>query len=254
MGATELLETPGLLTGAGALVLIASEVDGAGALALAHWKRPLLILHAVEDEKVPIDRAETLFRAAAQPKSFAALEAGDHLLTERRHAEHAAQLIAEWAAPRWPAESRAPHEKDKHGDVTVSWLGHGLAHVVHAPPHQLLADEPPELGGEERGPNPYDFLLGALGACTAMTLRMYANLKKWPLEGLSVRLRHARIYAKDCEGCETTEGMIDRIEREIHFEGPLTEEQLGRLVEIANKCPVHKTLTAEIRIPTKRMS
>lgn len=242
------------LPNAEALILLSSDVEPSTCDVLAHWNRPLLVLHSVADERVSLARAETVFQAASQPKSFLTLEHGGHLLEDAAAAAQAARLAATWAAPRWPTEDRAPHEKDHHGDVTVSFLGDGMAHLVHAPPHHLVSDEPPDLGGQERGPNPYDLLLAALGACTAMTVRMYANLKKWPLEGMSVRLRHARIHAKDCEDCETKEGMVDRIEREIQFSGPLSSEQLDRLMEIANKCPVHRTLSSETKIPTTRLS
>lgn len=237
-----------------ALVLIASDVEASTCDVLKSWGRPLLLLHSVEDERVSINRAEAVFQAALQPKSFVALESGGHRLEDAGAARQAARLIAEWAAPRWPTDPRAPHEKDHHGDVTVSWLGEGMTHMVHAPPHHFVLDEPPDLGGQELGPNPYDLLLASLGACTAMTVRMYANLKKWPLEAMTVRLRHKRLYAKDCEECETKEGMVDRIEREVQFGGPLSEEQHTRLMEIANKCPVHRTLTSETRIPTTRLA
>lgn len=252
--ANEVLRALDALPGARALVLLASDVEPSTCDVLRHWGRPLLILHSVEDERVSIERAEAVYQAAPQPKSFIALEGGDHRLSASATARQAARLCATWASPRWPTEGRAPHEKDHHGDVTVSWLGDAMTHMVHAPPHHLISDEPPDLGGKELGPNPYDLLLAALGACTAMTVRMYANLKKWPLESMSVRLRHAKIHAKDCADCETKEGMIDRIEREIRLGGPLSPEQQDRLMEIANKCPVHRTLMSETKIPTTRMS
>jgi putative redox protein len=111
-----------------------------------------------------------------------------------------------------------------------------------------MADEPGEAGGTDTGPSPYELVLAGLGACTSMTISMYARRKQWPLEDVIVRLKHSRMYARDCEECETKEGMLDRIEREIVLTGPLTEEQRARLLEIANKCPVHRTLTSQIRI------
>ena len=116
--------------------------------------------------------------------------------------------------------------------------------------HRFLADEPVKAGGLDSGPGPYDLLLAALGACTSMTLRLYADRKQIPLKRTQVRLRHGRIYATDCAECETKEGMIDHIDREITFEGDLTPEQRQRLLEIADKCPVHHTLKSEVDIRT----
>jgi uncharacterized OsmC-like protein len=135
--------------------------------------------------------------------------------------------------------------------VTVRGSASGLAQQISVGPHRLTADEPASVGGTDTGPNPYDLLLAALGACTSMTLALYARRKQWPLEGVTVRLRHSRVHAADCEACETREGLLDRIDRDVELIGPLSEEQRGRLLEIANKCPVHRTLTSEIDIQTR---
>ena len=127
----------------------------------------------------------------------------------------------------------------------------GLAQGIETGRHRLGADEPVEAGGADAGPSPYELLLAALGACTSMTLSMYARRKQWPLEGVTVRLEHAKIHAQDCAECETKEGMLDRIERDISLAGPLTAEQRARLLEIANRCPVHRTLVSEIDIRTR---
>src|ERR1700687_903941 len=124
-----------------------------------------------------------------------------------------------------------------HGDAT------GFSQQILAGAHALTADEPVEGGGADIGPAPYDLLLAALGACTSMTLGMYARRKLWPLESVTVRLRHSRVYATDCAECETKEGMLDRIDRDIELTGDLTAEQRAKLLEIADKCPVHRTLT-----------
>jgi putative redox protein len=127
----------------------------------------------------------------------------------------------------------------------------GFAEEIVVGPHQLTADEPIEVGGKDTGPSPYDLLLAALGSCTSMTIALYARTKKWPLESVTVNLRHSKIHAADCRDCETKEGKIDRIEREIHLVGKLDAEQQKRLLEIADNCPVHRTLKPEIDIQTR---
>lgn len=135
-------------------------------------------------------------------------------------------------------------------EIVVQGGATGLAQDITFGPHTLIADEPVEVGGSDRGPTPYDLLCAALGSCTSMTLQMYARRKGWPLEGVVVRLRHGRIHARDCAECETREGKLDLIEREIALRGPLSDEQRERLREIADRCPVHRTLTQEIVIRT----
>ncbi len=142
-------------------------------------------------------------------------------------------------------------EKADVRSVAVRGSAAGFAQEIHAGPHRLHADEPVSAGGTDTGPSPYDLLLAALGACTSMTVAMYARRKAWPLEEVTVHLRHSKIHAADCAECETREGMLDRIDRDIHFAGPLTDEQRSKLLEIANKCPVHRTLTSEIDIKTR---
>ncbi|MCC7047287.1 MAG: OsmC family protein [Alphaproteobacteria bacterium] len=138
-------------------------------------------------------------------------------------------------------------------EVVVEERGTGkFTQDVLSGSHRLTADEPREAGGDDTGPGPYDYLLAALGACTSMTIRMYAARKAWPLQRVHVRLRHAKIHAADCADCETKVGMVDRIEREIALDGALSAEQLAKLMEIADKCPVHRTLTSEISILTRR--
>lgn len=136
-------------------------------------------------------------------------------------------------------------------DVIVRGDASGFTQEIVVGPHRLTADEPIEVGGKDTGPSPYDLLLAALGSCTSMTVAMYARLKKWPLESVTVNLRHSKIHATDCRDCETQEGKIDRIEREIHLAGNLDAEQQKRLLEIADKCPVHRTLKSEIDIQTR---
>ena len=136
-------------------------------------------------------------------------------------------------------------------EVVVHGSAQGFAQEITVGGHRLRADEPVADGGTDTGPGPYDLLLAALGSCTSMTVAMYARRKEWPLESVRVRLRHAKIYAEDCANCDTKVGMLDRIERDVELVGPLDQDQRARLLEIANKCPVHRTLTSEIEIRTR---
>ncbi len=139
-------------------------------------------------------------------------------------------------------------------EVTVQERGTGAyTQDVVVGTHRLTADEPRDVGGDDAGPGPYDYLLAALGACTSMTIRMYVQRKQWPLRRIHVRLHHAKIHAKDCAECETKVGLVDQITREITLEGDLDAEQTAKVMEIADKCPVHRTLTSEIRIVTRRV-
>jgi putative redox protein len=140
------------------------------------------------------------------------------------------------------------HLQDDSGTVTVRGRADSFSQNIVIGRHQLTSDEPIEVGGTDTGPSPYDLLLAALGSCTSMTVALYARRKQWPLEDVTVRLQHSRIHAADCADCETKDGMLDSIECEIVLAGPLTEGQRSRLLEIANKCPVYRTLTSEIKI------
>ena len=142
-------------------------------------------------------------------------------------------------------------EQAEPGHVIVHGTAAGFAQEVKVGSHELFADEPVSYGGTETGPTPYDLLLAALGTCTSMTIGLYARKRQWPLQNITVSLRHSKIHAADCDNCETKEGKVDRIERDIHLTGSLTDEQRVKLIEIADKCPVHQTLTSEINIKTR---
>lgn len=220
--------------------------------AIGRLRRALLVLHSPRDAIVPIDNASQIFLAAKHPKSFVSLDDADHLVSRREDAAYIAQVIAAWAA-RYVGESAPePAAAGAESGVRVEEAGSGgFANFIHAGRHRLRADEPESLGGADTGPSPYQLLLAALGACTSMTLRMYAEHKGWPLERVAVRLTHDKIHARDCAECETREGKVDRIERVIEVRGALDAAQRARLLEIADRCPVHRTLEGEITIPTR---
>ena len=215
----------------------------------------LMVLHSPSDTLVDVDQARRIFQAARHPKSFVSLDGADHLLSRAEDARWAGGLIAAWAGRYVGAPEVAPLPDEavgtQGGEVIVRAGPTGLAQEVLAGKHRLIADEPEELGGTDTGPTPYGLLLASLGACTSMTLRMYADRKGWPLEGVTVRLRHDKVHAKDCADCEAKDGHIDEIQRVVRVEGPLDEEQRERLLEIANKCPVHRTLESEIKVRTR---
>ena len=216
---------------------------------LGGLRKALLVLHSPTDDLVGIENASAIFTAAKHPKSFVSLDGADHLLSKRRDAVYVAEVIAAWSE-RYLDMVPEPDEMPIDG-VLVSETGNGkFEQSVVVGKHRYLADEPTSVGGNGSGPSPYEYLLAGLGACTSMTIRLYADLKKIPLKRVSVLLRHDKIHAADCENCETREGKIDRIEREVTLTGYLTPEQRARLMEIADKCPVHRTLHSELHIPT----
>ena len=215
--------------------------------------KALLVMHSPTDDTVGIDNATRIFVGAKHPKSFVSLSGADHLLSQRRDSTYVAEMIAAWAT-RYVDLATAPtaEAQDKPRQVVVQETGNGkFQNTVAIGPHHLLADEPRAAGGEDTGPGPYDFLLTALGACKNMTMRLYADRKSFPLERATVTLNHSKIYARDCAECETKEGMLDQIEVAIGLDGPLDADQRQRILEIADKCPVHRTLTSEIRIVTR---
>ena len=216
--------------------------------------KSLLIMHSPTDDTVGIDNATRIFVAAKRPKSFVSLADADHLLSQRRDSTYVADVIAAWAE-RY-IDSVAPEQAADLGDaprqvVVRETRNSKFQQTVTVGPHRMLADEPVAAGGEDSGPGPYDFLLSALGACKSMTMRLYADRKSLPLERATVTLSHSKIHAQDCAECETKEGMLDQIDVAIGLEGALDAEQRKRILEIADKCPVHRTLTSEIRILTK---
>jgi len=220
---------------------------------VAKLHKALLIMHSPTDDTVGIDNATNIFLAAKHPKSFVSLSGADHLLSAKRDSAYVADVIAAWAeryVDPVAAVSAAAAEGPRNVVVRETRASK-FQQTVTSGPHQLLADEPVGAGGEDSGPGPYDLLLSALGACTSMTMRMYADRKSLPVERITVTLKHNKIHAEDCAECETREGLIDQIDRVIAIEGALDADQRKRLMEIADKCPVHRTLTSEVRIFTR---
>lgn len=222
--------------------------------------RSLLIFHSPVDELVGIDNAAEIYTAARHPKSFVSLDDADHLLTRERDSLYVGSVLAAWAARYVGLEStgREPSDADTDADaaatgdrVVTSTSAGAFRTEVRAGRHRLVADEPESVGGEDLGPSPYDLLAAALGACTTMTLKMYAERKGWPLERATVRLRHSRVHADDADRCEDREPRVDHMARELSLEGDLDAAQRARMLEIADRCPVHRTLSAGMLVETE---
>ena len=213
--------------------------------------RALLVLHAPRDAVVGIENASEIFKAAKHPKSFVTLDDADHLISGARDAEYAAGVIAAWAARYLDLRAPAPPPGAPEGVVRVSEADPDgfLQDIQSGPRHHLLADEPEAYGGTGQGMSPYGFLSAALGACTSMTIRMYARRKGWPLDHVSVEVNHDKVHAQDA-GTGTDE-KADRFTRAVRLEGDLDDEQRARLMEIADRCPVHRTLERRSEIVTQ---
>ena len=213
-------------------------------------KRALLVFHSPVDSIVSIDEAAKIYQAAKHPKSFISLDKADHLLSQPADAEYVATTLDAWAI-RYLSSEPAAQAEVAENEVLVSELNRQFLRGLHTSDHALLADEPTSFGGGNAGPTPYDLLLMSLGACTSMTVRMYANHKNIPLQDIDVRLRHDRIHAEDCVECEDREGQVERLSRRIRLVGELTQEQKDKLLSIANRCPVHRTLESDPIITTE---
>ncbi len=211
-------------------------------------RKPILILHSPQDRIVEIENAAKIYHASYHPKSFVTLDGADHMLSNKNDAAYAGSLIASWATRYLDLPKKDTLKTDRQ---VVAKLGEiGYTTEIIAGNHGILADEAEEVNGDDFGPSPYQLLSAALGACTAMTLQMYARRKGWDLKEVKVHLDHGKRYVDDCMTCENKEGRLDHFDRIIELEGNLTAEQRMRLLDIANKCPVHRTLESEIRINT----
>ncbi|MTI03631.1 bifunctional alpha/beta hydrolase/OsmC family protein [Roseibium sp. RKSG952] len=225
--------------------------ESALAPAIAELKAALLILHAPRDETVSIDNASTIFLAAKHPKSFVTLDDADHLITRAADADYAADVIAAWVSRYVNLRPPAPPPGAPEGVVRVTEADPSgfMQDIQSGPRHHAVADEPTSYGGTDRGMSPYGFVSSGLGACTSMTIRMYARRKKWPLTGVSVDVCHDKVHAQDAG--LASEGKVDQFRRKIRLEGPLDQAQRDKLMEIADKCPVHRTLEGSARITTE---
>ncbi|MCY2688124.1 bifunctional alpha/beta hydrolase/OsmC family protein [Salinimicrobium sp. TH3] len=212
-------------------------------------KKAFLIMHSPQDSVVEISNAEALYKSVKHPKSFVSLDGADHLLTNTKDSEYAGMVIASWAS----RYLEIPEEKElETNHQVVANLGEeGFTTQMRAGKHYFTADEPKSFGGEDFGPSPYELLSAGLAACTSMTIQMYARRKKWPLLNVETHVDHQKSHAEDCENCERNTAKIDLFEREIVLEGNLDEQQQQKLLEIADKCPVHRTLSNKVKITTQ---
>ncbi len=248
LGGAAVLRTAPRIPTSRALVTIGTRADGLDPDALGRLRRALMVMHSPVDNTVGIDNARQIYVAARHPKSFVTLDDADHLLTEPRDAAHAGRMIAAWVQRYLDDDESAVVEAGgsgpdvPEGEVHAATPSGTFRTEVKAGRHRMLADEPASVGGTDEGPTPYGYLLAGLGACTSMTLQMYARRKKWPLEEARVELTHAKVHAEDTEDAGERTGRIDRIERRVALSGPLDDAQKARLLEIADKCPVHRTL------------
>ena len=219
-------------------------------------RKALLIFHAPLDDTVSIDEAGRIFTAAKHPKSFVSLDHADHMLSNPQDSQYVAEVLSAWVSRYLETNPAAVGQEDAarpsvgQGMVIVRECDKKFTREILTQHHRLISDEPIALGGSDLGLNPYELLLAALGSCTSMTLRMYANHKQIDVQDIQVELQHSRIHAEDCADCEKQKTQIDLLTRTIRLTGNLSDQQRARLLEIANKCPVHKTLQNKIQINT----
>ncbi len=216
-------------------------------------KAALLVMHSPVDTIVSIAEAERIYKVAHHPKSFVSLDDADHLLSRAADSEYVADMIAAWASRQVGTAAATTRPDVTSGEVGIHERDHKFMLDVFTDSHQWIADEPTKVGGRNAGPDPYEHLLASVGACTAMTIRMYAARKQWPLDSVTVDLRHNREHSRDCEGCDEKPMQLDVIDRDITLQGELDDEQQERLMAIADKCPVHRTLTGQLSIDTRQI-
>ena len=221
-----------------------------------HWvlcTQALLVFHSPVDTVVDIRQAEKIYLRAKHPKSFVSLGDADHLLSRKQDAEYVAATIATWASRLTgsPPVVKQRQSGVTRGELVIGEHNHDFTRSIVTDHHFWLADEPVDAGGANLGPDPYEHLLAALGSCTSMTIRMYANHKELPLEDVSVALSYSRQHGEDCRHCDENDTQIGVLSRTISLKGDLTEAQRARLLQIADRCPVHKTLEGKVVIETR---
>lgn len=218
---------------------------------LKTMRKSLLILHSPQDATVGIENAAAIYTAAHHPKSFISLDGADHLMTDKKDSQYVGKVIASWAERYLHIEEPTPLQSEAQTVVSIKDKTNKFLTQIQTGRHTLLADEPEDVGGEDLGPSPYHLLTAALGACTAMTMRMYADRKGWEVDEIKVHLNHEKKHSDDCSDCEKPTSKIDHFERIIEIDSQLDETQRQRLLEIANKCPVHRTLEGDVKVETR---
>ena len=216
---------------------------------LENFNRALLIMHSPQDMTVEIENAAKIYSAAKHPKSFVTLDGADHLLTNKEDSQYAGEVIGTWAKRYLDIQPKEILKPEK--TVAVRLAGEGYTTEVMVRHHHLTADEPASVGGNDFGPGPYELVAAGLGACTVMTLKMYARRKKWDLQEVTVHLDHFKDYKEDAQNTDNPKSKIDYFHRIIDIKGKLDEKQIARLLEVADRCPVHRSLHSEVKIETK---
>ncbi|MEM1320685.1 MAG: bifunctional alpha/beta hydrolase/OsmC family protein [Bacteroidota bacterium] len=213
-------------------------------------RKAILVMHSPQDRVVEIENAAQIYQAAYHPKSFVSLDGADHMLTNKQDAMYVGKTVSSWVSRyvEWPERERLKSDKQVVARLDTSA---GFTTEIMADRHSLIADEPESVGGNDFGPDPYELLASALAACTVMTLKMYARRKKWALKEVKVHINHMKTYIQDCVDCEKSSSKIDYFDNCLEFEGDLDDTQIARLLEIAKRCPVHRTLHSEVRIETQ---
>ena len=212
--------------------------------------KALLIIHSPQDSTVEIKNAEEIYVAAKHPKSFVSIDGADHLLLKKEDSLYVGNLIANWTK-RYLSIPTAETLKPTHQVLASLDADDGFSTQMKVGSHYMIADEPTSFGGNNFGPSPYEYVSAGLSACTAMTIQMYAKRKNWHVENVEVHTSYGKTHAKDCNDCENTNAKIDVFNREIKLRGDLDDKQIKRLLQIADKCPVHKTLHATVQVITK---